>query len=175
MKHSNIDYEDQLVDNYDRLVLAKQKLPWYFGGGQQCPKPAKLSHKSQRIAKLLPSEDAVNDRITNQLMFIPPNYDEILKSGKLKTIFLRNGLHQWNINEGREVFTKAKCPVNTCRVTAEYEMAKTADLILHKDKFLPLDVSRPPHQIYMLYYLESPYHTNSIAFPDVFNWTATYR
>lgn len=172
LRHSNY----QIVDNNDRLVLAKQKLPWYFADGQQYPKPAKLLRKThKRIAKLLPSEDALNDRITNQLMFVPPNYEEILELGKLKTILVYNGLGQWNIGAGREVFTKAKCPVNTCSVTAEHGMANTADLILYRDMFFPTGVPRPSHQIYMLFYLESPYHTSFVRFPDVFNWTATYR
>ena len=108
-------------------------------------------------------------------MFVPPNYEEIQESGKLKTILLYNGLGPWNVKEGREVFTKNKCPVNTCRVTAKRDAANKADLVLYKDYFVPTGVPRPPHQLYMLYFLECPFHTQHVKFPDVFNWTSTYR
>lgn len=32
-----------------------------------------------------------------------------------------------------------------------------------------------PLQIWILYFLECPYHTQHIKYNDVFNWTATYR
>lgn len=138
----------QPIDSYDQAALVKMK-PWYLTGGQRYPKPAKISRKThKRIAKLLPSEDPWSDRITNQLMFVPPNYNQIVESGKMKTILLYNGLGPWNIKEGRDVFTKAKCPVNTCKVTAKREVANKADLILYKDYFVPTGVSRPPNQMY---------------------------
>merc|ERR1719384_2606187 len=34
---------------------------------------------------------------------------------------------------------------------------------------------RPERQIWMLYLLECPLHTQMFKFPSVFNWTATYR
>lgn len=165
----------QPIDSYDQAALVKMK-PWYLTGGQRYPKPAKISRKThKRVAKLQPFEDPWSDRITNQLMFVPPNYDEIVESGKMKTILLYNGLGPWNLKEGRDVFTKSKCPVSTCKVTAKRETANKADLILYKDYFVPTGVSRPPNQMYMLYFLECPYHTQHVKFPDVFNWTATYR
>jgi glycoprotein 3-alpha-L-fucosyltransferase len=30
-------------------------------------------------------------------------------------------------------------------------------------------------QVWILYFLECPYHTQHVKFNDVFNWTATYR
>lgn len=150
--------------------------PWYFVGGKRYPKPAKKSRKThRRIAKLQPAEALWQDRITNQLMFVPPNYERIKESGKLKTILLYNGLGPWNIKQGRDVFLNLKCPVNTCKVTANRDLASRADLILYKDYFLPTGIPRPSKQIYMLYFLECPYHTQHIKFPDVFNWTSTYR
>lgn len=76
---------------------------------------------------------------------------------------------------GRDVFIASKCPVNTCKITTNRELASTADLVLYKDHFMPTGMIRPAKQIYMLYFLECPYHTQHIKFPDVFNWTATYR
>lgn len=166
---------NQPIDSYDQAALVKLK-PWYLAGGQRYPMPAKKSRKThKRVAKLLPSEDPWSDRITNQLMFVPPNYEKIQESGKLKTILLYNGLGPWNVKEGRDVFTKNKCPVNTCRVTAKREVANKADLILYKDYYVPTGVPRSAHQLYMLYFLECPYHTQHVKFPDAFNWTSTYR
>lgn len=108
-------------------------------------------------------------------MFVPPNYDETLKSRKHKTILLYNGLGPWNVKQGRETFTSLKCPVYTCNLTANREAAHTADLVLYKDYFIPTGVARPPKQLFMLYFLECPYHTQHVKFPDAFNWTSTYR
>ncbi|KAJ6633793.1 Glycoprotein 3-alpha-L-fucosyltransferase A, partial [Pseudolycoriella hygida] len=146
-------------------------LPWYFAGGKRYPKPATESQKMhKRVAKLLVFEDPYSDRISNQLMFVPPNYEKILKSGKLKTVLLYNN---WNMEEDRDVFTE--CPVSTCQLTTDRDEAINADLILYKDIFVPTYVPRSPNQIFMIYYLESPYNTISVNYPPVFNWTATYR
>lgn len=78
-----------------------QKKPWYFSGGKRYPIEAKRKRKTQkRMAKLFPSEDQWTDRITNQLMFVPPNYKDIKMSGHLKTILLYNGLGPWNVKQG---------------------------------------------------------------------------
>lgn len=50
-----------------------------------------------------------------------------------------------------------------------------ADAILYKDHFIHPGITRSKHQVWILYFLECPYHTTSVKFPDVFNWTATYR
>lgn len=150
--------------------------PWYFAGGKRKPRPARKTRKTRkRVAKLFPHEDIWSDRITNQLMFVPPNYDQTLESQKHKTILLYNGLAPWNVKKGRETFTNLKCPVYTCNITANREAVHTADLVLYKDYFIPAGVVRPPKQLYMLYFLECPYHTQHVKFPDAFNWTATYR
>lgn len=172
---NSLDEYPQVIENFDQSALVRQK-PWYLVGGQRYPKPAKKSEKThERVAKLMPSEDPWNDRITNQLMFVPPNYEEIQESEKLKTILLFNGLGAWNIKEGRDIFNKNKCPVNTCRVTAKRDAVNKADLILYKDYFVTTNVPRPSRQLYMLYFLECPYHTQHVKYPDVFNWTSTYR
>lgn len=129
----------------------------------------------KRVAKLFPHEDVWSDRITNQLMFVPPNYEQTLEIQKHKTILLYNGLGPWNVKKGRETFTNLKCPVYTCNITANRETVHTADLVMYKDYFIPAGVVRPPKQLYMLYFLECPYHTQHVKFPDAFNWTATYR
>lgn len=169
------DY-DKTQDMDNSLLPEGNGRPWYFSNGVRYPAPARINRKTKkRVARLFPYEDSQNDRITNQLMFVPPNYEEIKQQGKLKTILLYNGLGPWNVRQGKDVFQHAKCPVNTCTLTANREHSATADMILFKDHYIPPGVTRQPHQIYMLYFLECPYHTQNIKFPSVFNWTATYR
>lgn len=75
--------------------------PWYFTNGVRYPKPVRINKKTnRRLAKLLPNEDPRRDRISNQLMFVPHNYEQIRESGKLKTILLYNGLGPWNVKNG---------------------------------------------------------------------------
>lgn len=151
-------------------------LPWYFTTGERYPKPAARNRKTKkRVARLLPSEDPNNDRITNQLMFIPPNYEQMKTENRNKIILLYNGLSQWNVKGGREVFLSNKCPVDTCTLTDNREMAAKADMLLYKDHYVNSGVTRSLNQIYMIYYLECPYHTPNMPFSDIFNWTATYR
>lgn len=162
--------------NYDLNSNFVSSKPWYFSGGKQCPKPAKKYRKTKkRVAKLHPFEEPTSDRITNQLMFVPPNYEQIKESGKYKQILLYNGLGTWNMKAGKDIFKRMRCPVNRCKLTANREIANHADLILYKDYYIPTDAPRSPRQLFMMFFLESPYHTQHIKFPDVFNWTATYR
>ncbi|BFF96481.1 glycoprotein 3-alpha-L-fucosyltransferase A [Drosophila madeirensis] len=155
--------------------------PWFFRNGEYYPSPAKTygnrRERKRYAPKLLPHQDSHNDRIVNQLMYVPHNYEEIKASGKLKTILLYNGLGPWNVKKGREVFLNAKCPVDTCELTANRDMASTADMILYKDHYIPTAIRRPSNakQVSMLYYLECPYHTQNVKAPDAINWTATYR
>lgn len=76
---------------------------------------------------------------------------------------------------GREIFRSHKCPVNTCMITANRDRAATVDLVLYKDHFIPTGIPKSARQLYMLYFLECPYHTQHVKMPDAINWTATYR
>lgn len=44
---------------------------------------------------LFPKEDLYSDRMKNQLIYIPSNYDEILKTNIYKTIFMPDGLEEY--------------------------------------------------------------------------------
>jgi hypothetical protein len=88
-------------DNPDYDAVSSTR-PWYFTNGERYPKPARINKKTKkRLAKLIPSEDVRGDRITNQLMYVPPNYEEIKNEGRMKTILLYNGLGPWNVKQGR--------------------------------------------------------------------------
>lgn len=92
--------EEKEISEFQNDEVSSSR-PWYFTNGKRCPKPARISKKTKkRLAKLIPSDDVRGDRITNQLMFVPPNYEEIKDEGRLKTILLYNGLGPWNVKQG---------------------------------------------------------------------------
>jgi hypothetical protein len=72
-------------------------------------------------------------------MFIPPNYrydDE-----PMKTILLFNGLSNWMVEDGQNVFISKQCPVNRCTITSKKSEASNVDAILFRDHF-----SHPGHR-----------------------------
>lgn len=161
------------VDEIDGSITdSPDAKSWYFKKGVKYPTP---QTKEKRVLKLYQAEDPHSDRIINQLMYVPPNYDEIQEAGKLKVIYVANGLGSWNVKRGRDEFLKSKCPVDMCSITAAREKAPTADLIMYKDRIIPLGLKRNPNQLHLLYMLECPYHTPSFHTVDAINWTATYR
>lgn len=96
------DAADAMADHHDLTEQLHATKPWYFTNGRRQPYEARRSQRSgRRLAKLMPEEDRWSDRITNQLMFVPPNYEEYRASGQMKTIVLYNGLGPWGkVNEG---------------------------------------------------------------------------
>jgi hypothetical protein len=123
---------------------------WFMSGGTRWPLPAAKSRKSgRRIAALWPHEDPGSDRITNQLMFVPPSSSAGESNGqRLKKILIYNGLGSWApLKPGRDVFTQSRCPVDTCTITSEKAQASDADAILYKDHFVNPGHSRPPRQV----------------------------
>ncbi|KAJ9580040.1 hypothetical protein L9F63_004333, partial [Diploptera punctata] len=148
--------------------------PWYMVCGTVRPKPATINNLTgRREAKLWPSEYPYSDRLTNQLMFVPPTPPE---EGKLKLILMYKGWKSWEpVKEGREAFTKLQCPVDTCAITMNKKEANRADAIVFKDTFVNPGHERPPRQVWILFFLESPYHTKHDLYRDLINWTATYR
>lgn len=135
----------------NRVELGK---PWFVKGGSRRPTPAlKDLQTGRRVSRLFPSESP-DDRIPDQLMFVPPDYrqpgdmDEDEGPPKLKKILLPNGLGAWNVKAGRDVFNRANsCPISTCEVTADHAAAIDADAILYKDHFIQPNVARPKNQV----------------------------
>jgi len=150
-------------------------LPFYMTNGSIMPEPDSIP----RSSKLFPEESPHNDRIIDQLMFLPPNSSQISDEPEevaLKTILMWNGLGQWGgVRGGRGEFLKQKCPVSTCVLTSDRKQQNTADLILFKDMLTRTEAIRPKNQIWMLYMLECPLHTGSVHLKSAVNWTATYR
>jgi glycoprotein 3-alpha-L-fucosyltransferase len=167
---------------------------WFFSNGTKYPEPAKVDNQNRRIAKLFPEEDIDEDRIVNQLMFVPPNYEEVKKSGKLKKVLIYSG--DFGVQTGERNRTEIRrmessviktilgrtefisCPVDTCEITRNKNEINGSDLVIFRDGYVDTNVAKSPKQLYMIYMLESPYHTGNFGggnLQSVFNWTATYR
>ncbi|XP_034668715.1 glycoprotein 3-alpha-L-fucosyltransferase A-like [Drosophila subobscura] len=179
-KNDGLDEQIVPVDQQQKREVkpkspAIAKKPWYFKNGELYPGPAidySLGVQRQAIVhKLLPDQVLQNDRIANQLMYVPHNYAEIKTSGKLKTILLPHGLLKWNVTKGREIFLSDKCPVDTCQITEDNALADTADMIIHKEFVKPMGKPlRKSKQINMIFS-----RAKYVQAPDTINWTASYR
>ncbi|RLU22705.1 hypothetical protein DMN91_004983 [Ooceraea biroi] len=152
------------------IDLDSSRRPWYMKGGTRRPYPAmKARNTGRRLARLWPDEDVYDDRVTNQLMFVPPDYNRTGGEHPLKKIMIPHGMVEAKV--GPDIFFQQRCPVNTCTIVRDNP--DDADLILFKDYVT--HVGRRPHnQVWMLYFLECPYHTQSVK-SALINWTATYR
>ncbi|KAL4224561.1 Alpha-(1 3)-fucosyltransferase 7 [Mactra antiquata] len=125
---------------------------------------------------LWPSVDFYNDdRIVNQLHYKPAS-PETNESVPLKTILLSTGFGSWQVRHGRQTFLDQNCNFNDCLLTDNRNLADKADAILFHHSGQRPWTNRPLGQIWILFMLESPYHTPSLRnLGSVFNWTATYR
>ncbi|XP_046403964.1 glycoprotein 3-alpha-L-fucosyltransferase A isoform X2 [Ischnura elegans] len=121
----------------------------------------------------------------------PPPPPSVKQHPPLKKILVFGGLGSWSppLRPGREAFlSPTRCPVSTCSLTGDRAEAPTADAVLFRDASAASAVAasrslfpRPRDQVWVLYFLECPYHTphlhkrGSGPGGGVFNWTATYR
>ncbi len=96
---------------------------WFMTNGSLRPDPL----ISEKLA-IWPNEgDPNDDRIINQLMYVPLGYSQ--QNSKFKTIYMITDDNDWDISLGRKEF--AKCPVNSCELVNE-SFAQNADLIFFK-------------------------------------------
>ncbi|KAI4465622.1 alpha- 13 -fucosyltransferase [Holotrichia oblita] len=137
---------------------------WFFYDGKVLPEIP------QKQPALFPDENS-GDRIIEQLMYIPEDYQGY--DTPEKVILAYNGLNQWGQQYGSGTFHE--CPINRCTLTDDRIKASDADAIIYKDHFTHPGVMRSSKQVWILYFLECPYHTQNVKLHDVFNWTATYR
>ncbi|ESO97562.1 hypothetical protein LOTGIDRAFT_152652 [Lottia gigantea] len=124
------------------------------------------------------SSDHSQDRIVNQMEFIPENVKQFKTNEEMpmKTILLYNGFGGWQVKRGQQTFIEQKCPVNRCILSSDRQKAADADAVLFSQSPSRPRFNRPLNQIWVLFMLESPYHTPGLsAYKNVFNWTATYR
>ena len=138
--------------------------PWFLSGGTRWPLPAVISPTSgRRMALLWPEEDPGSDRITNQLMFVPPSPAAgDLNDHRLKKILFYYGLGRWfPLKAGRDMFREARCPVDTCTVTLDQNQTTDADAIVYNDRFGHPGHPRPPRQVRRLQLLYTRGSTGS--------------
>ena len=106
--------DGSVLDPSDKSIPDLKHRPWYMRNGEIRPSQSKVSEETgQRIAKVLPDEFPGQDRIPDQLMYVPPegfipeNMDD--PDVPLKTILLWNGVGSWGgLRPGRGVFLKGK-------------------------------------------------------------------
>ncbi|XP_050408377.1 glycoprotein 3-alpha-L-fucosyltransferase A [Patella vulgata] len=136
-----------------------------------------IFYKAPRNKGLIyPDPDRIQDRILNQLEFIPVNVKERGEDEPMKTIVVYNGFSGWDVKPGQQTFIDQKCPVNRCFLSPDRQKGLDADAILFSHSPSRPVFKRPLNQIWILFMLESPYHTPGLsAYQDIFNWTATYR
>jgi hypothetical protein len=138
--------------------------PWYMSGGTPWPLPAAKSRKSgRRMAVLWPDEGPGPDRVTNQLMFVPPSPSAGETSDqKLKKILFYYGLGRWiPLKPGRDMFREARCRVDTCTITLDQNQTADADAIVYEDHFAHPGHPRPPRQVRGVHLLYSRSSTES--------------
>jgi glycoprotein 3-alpha-L-fucosyltransferase len=135
-----------------------------MSGGTRRPLPAAKSPKSgRRMALLWPEEDPGSDRITNQLMFVPPSSSAGESSvQRLKKILFYYGLGRWfPLKLGRDMFRDARCPVDACTITLDQKQTADVDAILYYEHFTHPSHPRPPNQVRSLHLLYSRSSTES--------------
>lgn len=158
-----LDRSRPLLAN-DTHVPTGAERPWFMPGGKALPKQCGVDASGRRIADLLPEETPGYDRVTEQLMFYPPKgvlpADISSPSTPLKKILLWNGINSWGgARPGRGTFLKMECPVSSCALTTSRVDSTSADLVIFKDHFTNPTFKRPASQLWMIYMLECPLHT----------------
>ncbi|XP_055900904.1 glycoprotein 3-alpha-L-fucosyltransferase A-like isoform X2 [Biomphalaria glabrata] len=125
------------------------------------------------------TEHYTDDRIVSQLNFVPPSLSRQLQSGassvKLRKILLYNGIGGWDIKRGQETFLDQKCKVPYCEITESKSDMQDAHVVLFQGP-PRAGGNKPPHQNWLVFLLESPYHTPGLGSANgLVNWTASYR
>ena len=133
-------------------------LPWYLHHGAILPTHVIVNSTGHRTIKLFPEESPGKDRITDQLMFLPPEGEipsnEEEASVPLKSILMWNGVSSWGgVRPGRGEFIKQECPVSTCAIVTDRSQAEQQDMVLFKDHFSTPSFKRSDSQIWMIYML----------------------
>ena len=97
-----------------------------------------------------------------------------LKNRELKTILVFTGLGQ--TERGQNQFLDDQCPVNTCYLTDNHSYGPMAKAVLFQNHLAIPTFKRPSHQIWIMFLLESPMHTQHFHhYKNLINMTATYR
>lgn len=126
------------IDTNDKSISSNQfwtkvpAKPWFMKDGYIRPNPHDKVYSSLAV---WPEEDPDNDRIANQLMYLPPDYESITNRKKLKKIYLFYGRGGWTPRDlpmGQARFLRDNCPVNTCELSMDPRDMESADAIFFK-------------------------------------------
>jgi len=109
----------------------------FFLDGSIRPTKA-LSSSGLKLARVWPEEQINGDRVEEQLMFVPPNYD--YNNAPIKSILLFNNFNEWIVDSGQNEFISKDCPVNRCTITTDKSKRSNIDSIVFRNEF-----SRPGH------------------------------
>nr|XP_046912784.1 glycoprotein 3-alpha-L-fucosyltransferase A-like [Dermatophagoides farinae] len=179
--------KNQLFHHYSLpLAIINDQLPWFMPNGTIRPSSSSDNYNNLILwpEQMTTDDDTgMNDRIVNQLMFMPNGYDKnhYYPKGRkpLKKILLAFGKQSWpGLSMGRQRFIDDHCPVDACFIMANKALIDQADAVIFKDRFIWPSKGRPSmKQIWILFLLESPLHTQVFSSlpANVINWTATYR
>ena len=152
------------LQQQSQLTSRPPGLPWYFANGT-------VVGGAAGRGGLWPEEVPGGDRIIEQLEW-GAGAGEVRP---MKRVLVWSGLGSWGrLKSGAAEF--AGCPVRECEITTERAAVASADLVVFRDHLAQQPRTRPPHQAWLLYMLECPHHTASLAGRQhSLNWTATYR
>ncbi|XP_022166630.1 glycoprotein 3-alpha-L-fucosyltransferase A-like [Myzus persicae] len=182
--------DEQIVETFKSPILSKNpnriikrnmfaNLPWYFKDGALVPNKADVDPTTGvRIPRLWPEEKKGSDRVEEQLMFIPPNYQ--YENAPMKNILLYNGVSNWMVDTGQSEFLSNDCPVNRCTISTKTKLIYSMDAVLFREEFNdPLsEIGRIKNskQIWILFFIQSAHYSGfDIGNVNMINWTATYR
>lgn len=102
--------------------------------GTEMPNKAEIDPITEvRISRLWPEENKENDRVEEQLMFIPPNYQ--YENAPIKKILLYNDIGNWMVDNGQNEFLSNDCPVNRCIILKKISYFASVDAVIFREKF----------------------------------------
>ncbi|VVC29302.1 Fucosyltransferase, N-terminal,Glycosyl transferase family 10 [Cinara cedri] len=160
------------VINWNKM--AKSRLPWYFQDGTKVPNNIEPKHKTgPRTSRIWPEEQNNTDRIEEQLMFVPHNYQ--YENSPMKKILINNSFNGCMINEGQTEFISNDCPVDRCFITKNILEAENMDAIIFNGKYSKPSHNKTSKQVWILLITEPAYKSTLNVDQDVINWTAAYR
>jgi hypothetical protein len=122
LKFFSVNYNNLRSKKKLSYRLSSSERLWFMINGSLRPD----LKQSEELA-IWPNEGDLNDdRVINQLMFVPLDYSQ--QNSKFKTIYMY-GYNDWFIPYGKNEF--AACPVNSCEIVNQ-SYASNADLIFFK-------------------------------------------
>lgn len=100
--------------------------------------------KSKVTPRIVWPNKQSGDRVEEQLMFVPPNYQ--YDDAPLKTILLYNEHIKWKVKDGQSEFV-SNCPVNRCTITTNKLDAPYVDAIIFRDQYVKPVHKKPDKQV----------------------------